>query len=1115
VEPITRLFVQIGADVSGALAGFEQVKQATNNLSRDLNRSSQALSGAGRTLTTAVSLPLLAIGTAAVKASIDFESAFAGVRKTVDATEAEFAVLRKGIRDMAKEMPASAAAIAQVVEAAGQLGIENENLLSFSKTMIQLGASTNLSATDAAMALARFANITQMSQRDFDRLGSTIVDLGNNFATTERDIVEMVMRLAGAGQVVGLTQAQMLGLATAMSSLGIEAQMGGSAISRVMVEIANSVAQADERLALLAATSGMSATEFQRAWKEDAAGALIAFVEGLAKVQEEGGNLFALLDALGFGEIRVRDTLLRMAGSGDLVRQSLERANKAWAENNALQEEFSRRLETTASKLKIVFNRVWDAAISLGDALTPAILTLVAAAEPLFRLLEIAVDVFTALPPEIQAVALAAAALAIALGPLLLLAGALASAWVSLASLSTLLGISFVGVLGPIGLIIAAIVALIAVAALLDVNFKTLLKGLADAAKSQLKFVLNEIEVAIGAITGLVRLTKALLTGDWATAWDAAKAIAKAALHAISLLPRLFLNALWEGGKALGASLGEGIRIKIAEAINAIIDQLNSLISKINGLKLPFRIGGPGIGEIGKITVPIRELGEAAGEAAQQIEKQLGSTKGAAEAAGGASIDMDALNEAMAGAGDGAEKAAKQVNILEDGIITMAEAVANNLTPAQAGAIEAVDALAREQARAEEEAWNLQKVLSKVAYAFNESTKAAQEMVLALAREALAKTKAAVSAVFGGPTQEVAQLELQLAQLSRESLILEQTLKPQRQALEAQLKAARDVTAKTEAERDAKDRNVKAIEAQIAALDAQKARYDQQIDAVRGQIDLYAANAKVLQAQITAADQSLLTEAERQAKGQELIGVMAEQSLAVRDLSAAIGQDLIPEMDAARKAHEELRATIFVLTYEALRNALIPTVTGPDGVVVAFNAAAAYASLLADAAKSATGGVREMAAAANTAAGAIKYISSVTAAPTTASALTNQVAYAQPATGVFSSVSSVGSGVPERDLVHGYDSGGVVPGRIGAPQLALVHGGETILPTHVPGFDLDRFIGRGSYSTPGAAWGAGGAGRDGILIEIDKVIAVDEAGARRAGGDIGWAIESRLRGGVS
>src|SRR5690606_27244928 len=143
-------------------------------------------------------------GGLAIKASIDFESAFAGVRKTVDATESEFSALSQGIRDMSKEVPSSATAIAGIAEAAGQLGIETPNILSFTRTMVDLGEATNMTGDEAATALARFANITQMPQTEFSRLGSVIVALGNNLATTESEIVQFGLRLAGAGSQAGM-----------------------------------------------------------------------------------------------------------------------------------------------------------------------------------------------------------------------------------------------------------------------------------------------------------------------------------------------------------------------------------------------------------------------------------------------------------------------------------------------------------------------------------------------------------------------------------------------------------------------------------------------------------------------------------------------------------------------------------------------------------------------------------------------------------------------------------------------------------------------------------------------------------------------------------------------
>jgi TP901 family phage tail tape measure protein len=222
------VYSELVLDTSKYESAMKKAEAQMSTFASRMKTVGDKMTSIGASLTKTVTLPIMGLGTMAVKSSIDFESAFAGVRKTVDASETEFASLEKGIRNMSKEIPASAVAISEVAEAAGQLGIKTPYILSFTRTMVDLGESTNLSATEAATALARFANITQMSQKDFDRLGSVIVALGNNLATTEAEIVEMGMRLAGAGSQIGLTEAQTMSLAGALSSVGIEAEAGGS-----------------------------------------------------------------------------------------------------------------------------------------------------------------------------------------------------------------------------------------------------------------------------------------------------------------------------------------------------------------------------------------------------------------------------------------------------------------------------------------------------------------------------------------------------------------------------------------------------------------------------------------------------------------------------------------------------------------------------------------------------------------------------------------------------------------------------------------------------------------------------------------------------------------------
>ena len=344
----------------------------------------------GGTLTKGVTAPLIASAGFAVKAAIDYETAFAGVKKTVDGTPQQFDKLSASIREMAKEMPPSAVEIANVAEAAGQLGVPIGAIKDFSKTMINLGVSTNLSSEEAASSIAKIGNIMQVSGKDLGtwsgHFGSAVVDLGNHFATTERDIVEMTNRLAAGGKLAGLTTPDILGLATAMSSVGIEAEAGGTAMTQTLTGIGKAVSGvgkgAKEKLEVIAQTAGMTAEQFSTAWKQKPAEALQQFIKGLQRAHDEGKNMDGILDELGMTGIRQGNMLKSLASASDKMGEAVSRSNSAWKENSALTNEASKRYETTESQLKIFKNQITDLAIEFGGPLLKAMNSGLQAAKP-------------------------------------------------------------------------------------------------------------------------------------------------------------------------------------------------------------------------------------------------------------------------------------------------------------------------------------------------------------------------------------------------------------------------------------------------------------------------------------------------------------------------------------------------------------------------------------------------------------------------------------------------------------------------------------------------------------------------------------------------------------
>lgn len=345
---------------------FATIGLDTTQFDKAIKDSEGLLESFGKKMSLAASAAALwSTGKQVVQTAVDYETAFAGVRKTVEATEEEYAALSAQIIEMSKIKPISASSIAGIAEIAGQLGVAKEDVLDFTEIMIDLGESTNLSSEDAASALAKFAAITGMQGSLYDRLGASIVALGNNFATTEADIVNMGLRIAGTGNAVGMSEAQIMAFSAAMSSVGLTAEAGGGSMSRFITMLQNAVSAGGDDLTAFANVAGMTADEFSQAFKTDSAAAILEFVKGLS----ESEDLIGTITGLDINETEMQRMLTGLAGGADLLAEALALSSTAWAENTALTEEAAKRYETTASQFQILENKITALGQKFGDAL--------------------------------------------------------------------------------------------------------------------------------------------------------------------------------------------------------------------------------------------------------------------------------------------------------------------------------------------------------------------------------------------------------------------------------------------------------------------------------------------------------------------------------------------------------------------------------------------------------------------------------------------------------------------------------------------------------------------------------------------------------------------------
>lgn len=310
---------------------------------------------------------------AATKTAIEFEDAWTGVTKTVDGTPQQLSKIDDGLKNLAQTTSSTYQDIAHYAELAGQMGIPTDSIVGFTKTITQLGDTTNLVGEEAAQSIAKFSNVmvsqSKKTNTYYSRLGSTIVDLGNKFSTTESDIMDMATRLGVAGKMVGFNSNQVLGLSTALSSLGIEAAAGGSSVSKMLKTIDISVSTGNDKLQKFAEVSGMTSQQFQKVWGEDAAGTFLKFVEGIGKSED----VTKTLDELGIKEVRQAQSMGALAQSSDVLASALNVSKNAWNSNTAMANEAEKRYATLKSQLSQTWEAIKQAGNELGQAFTPTL----------------------------------------------------------------------------------------------------------------------------------------------------------------------------------------------------------------------------------------------------------------------------------------------------------------------------------------------------------------------------------------------------------------------------------------------------------------------------------------------------------------------------------------------------------------------------------------------------------------------------------------------------------------------------------------------------------------------------------------------------------------------
>lgn len=307
--------------------------------------------------------------TAAAKAAIDFEDAFAGVRKTVSATPEELNAIALAFRKMATEIPIAATELANIGEQAGALGIKTKDISEFTRVVAELGVTTDLTSDSAAEALGKVGTILNLTGKDFEHFADVLVNLGNNGASTESAIIEITKRFAAAGHQAGLSTEQILAMASAVASMGIEPEAAGGALSRTFNQMAQNIALANKKGQAFAKITGKSIKELQSDINKGKGFEVFKeFLEGLQGLSKT--DFAKALKRAGITNVRDANAILLMAQNMGFFNDQVKIAESS---TGALAREAGIKFNTIKSKLIVLKNSAIEAGIAIGEGMLPAI----------------------------------------------------------------------------------------------------------------------------------------------------------------------------------------------------------------------------------------------------------------------------------------------------------------------------------------------------------------------------------------------------------------------------------------------------------------------------------------------------------------------------------------------------------------------------------------------------------------------------------------------------------------------------------------------------------------------------------------------------------------------
>lgn len=369
----------ITLSAKGAAVAVDRLVDKEKKLKKATGSLDNSVIGLGRTIKRVITglgttLAIVAIGKVfsdSIRLLANFEQALVGVGKTTGIAGSNLQNLGDKVIKLTKVLPISSVELLKITQAAGQLGVRgNKALLKFTDTIARLGIATNLSGAEAATTLARILSVTNEAPETVDKLADVIVNLGNNFAATEREIALVTTRVAQAGAAFGISSTEAAALSTVFASLGVHAELAGSTMTRSFSEIRKTIDENGTSLKLLSDILGISGAEIGETFAKSPVKGFQLFTTALNKAVKAGIPVSSFLDIFNLKGIRLEATLGTISTRVDEFGRAMDDAIKS---QDALLKESSEGINTLIGDWGKLKGAISSVVLSYKDGILPVL----------------------------------------------------------------------------------------------------------------------------------------------------------------------------------------------------------------------------------------------------------------------------------------------------------------------------------------------------------------------------------------------------------------------------------------------------------------------------------------------------------------------------------------------------------------------------------------------------------------------------------------------------------------------------------------------------------------------------------------------------------------------